>query len=207
MLNRTEFKRKAPIAKPKPAKGPRKKRCKACRLEFLPDPPWHAHCSPDCGVALALTLLAKKKAKAQRQERAEDKVKLDGMKTIPQLKADAQKAFNEFIRLRDADLPCICCGKFATATALAQPGGAYDACHFRSRGSADHLRYNEDNVHRGLKDCNTWGHKDYRSGLIARIGLERVEVVESDQHLVKWTHDGLRALKAHYQQKIKTLKG
>lgn len=203
---RSELKRKAPIAKPKPAKGPRKKRCKVCRVAFLPDPPWCDHCSPDCGVALALTLLAKQKAKAQRKERAADKVKLDGMKTIPQLKAEAQKVFNEFIRLRDADLPCICCGKFATAAALAQPGGAYDACHFRSRGSADHLRYNEDNVHLGLKVCNTWGHDDYRGGLIARIGLERVEAVESDQHIVKWTHDGLRAIKSYYQQKLKELK-
>jgi hypothetical protein len=212
LMRKTELKRTAFAPKqPKPAPGSKLKKCKVrtCRKPFEPNPkqPFKDWCSDDCGAVLGAEKLVKLKAKARRQERAQDKVKREGMKTIPKLKAEVQKVFNEFIRIRDAGKPCICCGKFATASALAKPGGAYDACHFRSRGSADHTRYNEDNVHLGLKDCNTWGHKDYRGGLIERIGLERVEALEANQELVKWTHDGLREMKAYYQRRVRELKG
>lgn len=201
-LKRTEFKR----AQPKPSKGPKLKKCSICRAPFQPRSMTHKACGPDCSQTLMERDKRIKQSKAQRQERAQDKTKLEAMKTIPKLKAELQTVFNLYIRLRDAGKPCICCGKFATAAALVKPGGAYDSCHYRSRGSADHLRYNEDNVHLGLKDCNTWGHKDYRGGLIARIGLERVEALESDQGLVKWTHDWLRSTKALYQAKVRELK-
>lgn len=191
---------------PKPAKGPKPKRCRICKTEFLPRSPMAVVCGVQCSLEHAKKVAALKKAKQQRQERAQDKAKLDSMKTIPQLKAELQTVFNLYIRLRDAGRPCICCGKFATAAALAKSGGAYDSCHYRSRGSADHLRYNEDNVHLGLKDCNTWGHKDYRGGLIKRIGLERVEALEADQALVKWSHDWLRSMKKYYAAKVRELK-
>ena len=73
---------KKPVAEPKPAKGPRKTRCKVCKSDFLPPAPWVKHCSTDCGVELGLTLIAKQKAKAQRQERAQDNIQVqqDGMK-------------------------------------------------------------------------------------------------------------------------------
>ena len=190
----------------KPPKGPKLKKCKICREPFMPRNIGHVACKPDCAAIHGATVAAKQKSKAQRQERAQDKVKREAMKSIPQLKEEVQKVFNLYIRLRDAGKPCICCGKFATPAALAKLGGAYDACHWRSRGSADHLRYNEDNVHLGLKDCNTWGHLDYRGGLIKRIGIERVEALESNQALVKWTHDGLRDIKKHYQRLVRDLK-
>jgi hypothetical protein len=188
----------------------KKRKCaiKECRTEFAPSAPFVKWCSPACGTAIALAKLAKQKAAAARADRAETKRKLDGMKTIPQLKAEAQKVFNEYVRLRDlaAGRGCICCGKFATAAALAQPGGAYDACHYRSRGSADHLRFDERNVHLGLKDCNTWGHVDYRGGLISRIGLEAVEALEADNTSRKWTREYLEGIKTTYRAKIKALK-
>jgi len=204
--------RKAPMRSmgiekvPKPAPGPRKRKCKVCRTLFTQRNMMHVACGPECAAVHGVAVAAKQKAKALRQERAQDKVKREAMKSIPQLKEEVQKVFNLYIRLRDAGKPCICCGKFATAAALAKLGGAYDACHWRSRGSADHLRYNEDNVHLGLKDCNTWGHLDYRGGLIKRIGIERVEALESNQAIVKWTHDGLRELKKLYQRRVRDLK-
>jgi len=195
-----------PRVPPPEGKPPKLKSCKVCRQKFQPRTPLQVACGWECAQVHGQKVTAQQKAKQQRQERAQDKAKLDSMKTIPKLKAELQTVFNLYIRLRDAGKPCICCGKFATAAALAKPGGAYDSCHYRSRGSADHLRYNEDNVHLGLKDCNTWGHKDYRGGLIARIGLERVEALESDQALVKWTHDWLRSTKALYQARVRELK-
>lgn len=217
-MKRTALVRKTPMKAAAFARSERKeaqavaklRKCavKACRKPFVPEKPFVTWCGPDCGSILALDKLARGRAKAERADRVETKRKLDGFKTIPKLKAEAQKAFNEYVRTRDllAGHGCICCGKFASAAALAQPGGAYDACHFRSRGSADHLRFDERNVHLGLKDCNTWGHKDYRGGLIARIGLEAVEALEADQTVVKWTRELLLSIKATYAAKTKALK-
>lgn len=207
-LQRTAFKR----TEAKPSKAPKPKRCKnrACRAEYIPDPrqPWKDWCSDDCAVLIALERVEKQRAAKAKTERAEVRRKLAAFKTIPKLKAEVQRVFNEWVRERDlaAGHGCICCGKFATAAALAQPGGAYDACHYRSRGSADHLRFDERNVHLGLKDCNTWGHKNYRGGLIERIGVEAVEALESDQTVVKWTRPMLEELKAKYQQKLRELR-
>lgn len=209
-LTRSAFKRGDVAAERKPAKGAKKRKCKnkACRAEFVPERSFIEWCSPACGAVVGLDKLAKQKAKAAKADRAETKRKLDGFKTIPQLKAEAQEVFNKWVRARDlaAGHGCICCGKFATPAALAQPGGAYDACHYRSRGSADHLRYDERNVHLGLKDCNTWGHVDYRGGLERRIGREALEALEADHGSRKWTREYLEGVKAEYSKRLKLLR-
>jgi hypothetical protein len=208
-LVRTAFK---PANEPKSTKGPRSKKCanRACRGPYVPDAtrPYVKWCSPDCGAVVALAMIAKRRAAKEKAERADIKRRKQAIKTIPQLKADLQEVFNLCMRLEDekAGRGCICCGKFPTALALSQPGGAWDCCHFRSRGSADHLRYNEDNAWRGLKDCNTWGHKDYRGGLIALIGIQRVEALESNNTTIKWDRDWLISQKAHYAVRVLQLK-
>lgn len=181
-------------------------RCKVCKSQFLPSAPWIKHCSTDCGADLGLMLVAKQKAKQQRQERAQDKVKREGMKTYPQLIRDAQKAFNQAVRLRDqiAGWPCISSGR-----PLDWSGNAVDAGHYRSRGSAPHLRFNFDNCHAQSKQDNRYGSGEavaYRIGLIARIGLERVEALEANNTPRKWTHDELRAMKEDFQRLVRDLK-
>lgn len=219
-LKRSEIKRSTPLrAKAtmartaKPATGkPKPKKCanRACRAPYTPDPkhPFITWCSGDCAAIIGMERVAKMKAARAKAERAADRKKKADMATIPQLKAKAQDVFNAYVRARDlgAGHGCICCGKFATAAALAQPGGAYDACHFRSRGSADHLRYDERNVHLGLKDCNTYGHMDYRGGLIRRIGAAAVEALESDNTGRKWTREYLEGVIVEYRAKLAALK-
>ena len=152
-------------------------------------------------------LVAKQKAKKARQERAETKAKLSEYETIPQLKARLQEVFNLFCRLRDdlAGYPCICCGKWPKGDA-SLTGGQWDACHWKGRGAHDHLRFNEDNVHRGLKDCNKYGHTDYRGGLVKRIGIDRVLALEADHAVVKWTREWLRERITHYQRLVREMK-
>lgn len=210
-MQRTEFKRspatsKAPATEPKPAPGPRKRKCAICKGQFEPRSMTHKACGPDCAAGLAVRVTALQKAKQQRQERAQDKIKREGMKTYPQLIRDAQVAFNAMIRLRDqiAGYQCISSGR-----PLDWNGNAVDAGHYRSRGSAPHLRFNEDNCHAQSKQDNRYGSGEavaYRLGLIARIGLERVEVLEADNTTRKWTHDELRAMKADYQRRMREMK-
>lgn len=205
-LKRTGFARKLP-AEPKPKKGIRLRKCKnkACRKEFVPAQSFIGFCSIPCGTILALEKLAKQKAKAARADRVATKAKLDEYKTIPELKAAVQVVFNRYIRYRDRNELCICCGE-SLYKVDALTGGGIDAAHFRSRGSADHLRFAENNVHSARKYCNKYGHKDYRGGLIARIGLAAVEELEADNAVIKWTREGLLALKKIYTEKLKQLK-
>ena len=85
----------------------------------------------------------------------------------------------------------------------------FDCGHYRSIGSAPHLRFDERNAHGQRKKCNRWGAGravDYRLGLIQRIGLEAVQSLESAQAHAKWTIDDLKAIKARYKAKLKELK-
>ena len=47
---------------------------------------------------------------------------------------------------------------------------------------------------------------DYRIGLIARIGMARVEALEANNTPKKWTHQELIDIKAKYRAKVKAVK-
>lgn len=193
---------------PTKAKPPKLKVCKTCKAKFAPQRPMAVCCSPFC----ALTHARSKRAKAEKvrlvKDRRETRAALEKHKKLPELIADAQKPFNEFIRLRDQHQPCICCGRTANDKDLLT-GSRWDAGHYRSTGSASHLRFNEDNCHRQLVHCNRHGAGravDYRLGLIARIGLGRVEALESSNEVHKWTREELIEIKATYAAKVRALK-
>jgi len=183
------------------------KACRVCRAKFTPARPMQTTCSVPCAIEWGSRQLAKKQAKEARQAKAADRTKREGMKGLPELKKEAQHAFNAFIRARDrkAGHSCICCGKPLRWGVF---GGAVDAGHYRSTGSADNLRFNEDNAHAQDAQCNRHGAGravDYRLGLIARIGLERVEALEAANQPAKWQRDQLRAIRDTYRAKTNQL--
>ncbi len=174
------------------------KACQHCGAEFTPRMPLQRVCGPLCASRLV------KRAKKEQAESV--RKRKESIKTIPQLIKEAQIVFNAFIRARDRAQSCICCAQPLGEAAI---GGGFDCGHYRSTGSASHLRFHEDNAHAQRKVCNRYGAGravDYRIGLIARIGLERVEALESDNTVKKWTADGLREIKAKYREKLKQLK-
>ncbi|MBK8667902.1 MAG: recombination protein NinG [Burkholderiales bacterium] len=179
------------------------KRCKVCRRPFEPRLPLQAVCGIDCAKSLAVSVRGKAEKQATIKQRRADRERKERLKTRSQWEKEAQTAFNAFIRARDADKPCICCG---LPLAAGDVGGAYDCGHYRSVGSAPHLRYDERNAHAQRKQCNRWGAGravDYRLGLIQRIGLERVESLEADQEPRKYTADELRAIRDLYREKLR----
>lgn len=183
----------------KPAK------CKVCACAFNKTRPLQKVCTPTCAMKLAREVTAKKEAKAQAEDRKATREKLDAMRTKPQLVKLAQQAFNGFIRARDAGQDCISCG---TKLQGPQVGGAFDCGHYRSVGSAPHMRFVEDNAHGQCKHCNSHlagNHVAYRQGLIARIGLVRVEQIEADNTVRKYTHEGLIELARHYRAETRKL--
>jgi len=177
------------------------KSCRQCAKPFEPARPLQAVCSPRCAVRHARVATATKKA----AERAQTRARRESLKTIADRIREAQREFNAYIRARDAGKPCICCGRHLEA---GQVGGGYDCGHYRSTGSASHLRFDERNAHAQSKQCNRWGAGravDYRIGLIDRIGLGAVEALESNNQPHKWTHAELIDIAATYRAKRKEL--
>lgn len=180
------------------------KTCCMCPREFWPRNSFHVVCGQRCATKLANAAGAARKA-AEKVERAQDRAKREKLKRIPELIAVAQKEFNAYIRVRDSGQTCICCGEPLGAGDV---GGAYDCGHYRSTGSASHLRFDERNAHAQRKYCNRYGAGravDYRVGLIARIGLAAVEALEADNTPHKWERDELRQIAATYRAKLKEL--
>jgi hypothetical protein len=185
---------------------PRPKRCRHCRTQFTPARPMQVACGLDCAKAVGAKVAAKNAARQAKLERAQDRAKRERMKSLSQLKAEAQRAFNHFIRERDrqAGHACISSGR-----PLDWSGNGVDAGHYRSVGAAAHLRFDERNCHAQSKHDNQFrsgNAVDYRIGLIARIGLAAVEALEADNTPHKWTRDELRELKATYAAKLRELK-
>ncbi|WP_248739481.1 recombination protein NinG [Pseudomonas sp. MWU12-2029] len=189
-------------------KQPRPKKCavKTCRASFVPRVSFQSWCSPDCAVVIARHKQEKKRKSLASIERREIKVRKEKLKRRGDHLREAQQAFNAYIRARDfaAGHACISSGK-----PLDWSGNAVDAGHYRSVGSAPHLRFDEHNCHAQSKQDNRFlsgNAVDYRIGLIARIGQEVVDALESDQNVRKYTIDDLKAIKAEYRAKTRELK-
>lgn len=149
--------------------------------------------------------MERKLAEARRNERRRDRERKKALETVPKLKKECQKWFNKFTRLRDREKGCYVCLKPFPVGRL---GGDFDAGHVRSCGSADHLRYTEDNCFGECKACNSsWGatQEQKEAGAVRRIGQERWDAVKFNNSEVKWTKDGLRELIATYKAKCKEL--
>lgn len=160
-----------------------------------------------CAQAVGNWLAADKAKTARKEEAKQDRAKLEAMKGVPELKKEAQAAFNTWVRLRDAEQPCISCN--APPPNLSGLHAGRDAGHYRGTGRADHMRFVEDNCHAQCVNCNQWGNGasvEYRIGLLARIGEARVAAVESDNRVIKWTRDGLRAIRDDYRARAAAIR-
>lgn len=191
-----------------PSKQPKPKTCKnpACKSSFVPQRLGQAVCSPKCALATVEVQKVKVRKSLALADRREIKVRKEALKTRGDHMREAQQAFNEYIRTRDqaAGHLCISSGK-----PLDWSGNAVDAGHYRSVGSAPHLRFDERNCHAQSKQDNRFlsgNAVDYRIGLIARIGQEAVDALESDQSVRKYTVDEIKAIKADYRAKTRELK-
>lgn len=194
--------------------GPKMKKCRICRCKFIPYRTTDPVCqSIECRVAYGTKAAEKSRANREKEakrkavaEKKADREKLVSMRKIGEWHKELQPIFNRYIRLRDmlAGHSCISSGRPLDWVSK----NKVDAGHYRSVGSAPHLRYNEDNVHAQSKSDNRFlggCAVDYRIRLIARIGIERVEALEADQAARHYTIDDLKALIATYKQKIKEL--
>lgn len=150
-------------------------------------------CCGDCAISLGNLKKAKRERTQAAQERKETKVKLEKLKSRSDWAKEAQTAFNRWVRLRDADKPCISCGRHHT--------GQYHAGHYMSRGARPELAYEPLNCHKQCSPCNTHLSGNlalYRKNLVDLIGQSQVEWLEGPHEPKHFSVDDLKAIKAKY---------
>lgn len=187
----------------------RRSLCPHCRKRLDPNERIHKACIEPWAEALqakADRVNARKARELAKLDRALVRERKAAMKRIPELIAEADKAFAAWVRERDrqAGYPCISSGK-----PLDWSGNQVDAGHYRSRGAAPHLRYHPDNCHSQTKRENRYlagNAVDYRVGLIQRIGIERVEALEADNSTHKWQRDELLRIAEQFKGLLRELK-
>jgi hypothetical protein len=107
-----------------------------------------------------------------------------------ELKREAQKVFNAWIRERDNHI-CVTCDK---------PGG--DAGHFINVSQSERLRYDERNVHCQCSYCNRDLHGNkvaYSKYLRKRYGNHIINELTTARHTIKtWSMDELREVIERY---------
>lgn len=175
--------------------------CKSCRKKFQPVRPIQPVCeSFECRLAYANRVISKRKAKAEKDDRKAHRDAKVKAKTLAEWLDDAQVWVNRYIRLRDAGDGCISCG---TTNQNIQ----YAAGHYRTRKAASHLRFNHDNLNLQCNHhCNqqlSGNISEYRPALIRKIGIDRVEALENDNRVHRWTIEEAKSIIAEHKRLIK----
>lgn len=190
------------------SKLPRKKACRVCREKFQPVRAIQPVCGKfECMVAYAEQAADKSRKKRETDQRRKDRAQLrefrERTKSLTEYANDAQKAFNAWKRYVDmaAGHGCISCNTYTASQ--------WQAGHYRTVKAAGHLRYNPDNVHLQCSQCNehqSGNIVEYRINLVKRIGAARVEALECDNSIKRWTKDELIAIRKDYEARLKLLK-
>lgn len=192
------------------AKQPKPKKCRvtACGASFVPLRLGQAVCSPACAILDAPKNQDKARKAIAQRERREIKVRKEKLKSRADHLREAQAAVNEYVRLRDAHLPCISCDSTPNDNDL-MTGSRWDAGHYRSVGACPELRFEPLNIHRQCVKCNrnlSGNAVEYRIRLVQRIGVEMVAWLEGLHPARKYTVDEIKAIKATYRAMTRELK-
>lgn len=191
----------------KPAK-PKKCRVATCRALFVPSRMGQAVCSPACAMIDAPRHEPKARKALADIERAEIKVRKEKLKSRADHLREAQTAVNEYVRLRDAHLPCISCDSTPSDNDL-MTGSRWDAGHYRSVGACPELRFEPLNIHRQCVKCNrnlSGNAVEYRIRLVPRIGAENVAWIEGPHEACRYTVEEIKGIKTKYRAKTRELK-
>ena len=183
------------------------RRCSNCRKKvpateaFVSQ--FKAFCSYECLKVFTVKNLETLYDKVRKEKRQIDKIKRDSLKTKGQWTKEAQVAFNAYVRARDRHEGCISCG---LRTADNATGGDWDCGHYRSTGSAPHLRFHLWNAHKQCKKCNRYlsgNVAQYRVGLIWKLGHEKVEWLESQNASKNYSIADLKRIKRIFTKRLR----
>lgn len=168
-------------------------RCKNCKEKFEPIRFNHKYCLKDECIKAFVDEVKTKSWQTRK------KAMQNNIKTKSDLMKEAQSIFNTYIRLRDANKPCVSCGG-----AL---GEKYDAGHYFSMGGHKSVTFDERNVHAQCVRCNRYLHGNllnYQIGIEQRIGaFELMNLHEISHQEKKYSVDELLDIIRVYKEKVK----
>jgi len=100
-------------------------------------------------------------------------------------------------------LPCVSCDK--------PDDGSHQrhASHYRSVKACSRLRYDERNIFASCAQCNahmSGNLLEYRIRLVSRYGQERVDWLESQNGVTRYTIEDLKRIKQEFKDKLKELR-
>lgn len=171
-------------------------KCKVCKSKFEAKYFLQKACfNPVC-------LAEWSKQDRQLKQKKSDKMRKEALKTASDYIKEAQVSINKYVRIRDLNKPCVSCG----CELSINYGGTTDCGHYRSRGSASHLRFNLFNMAAQCVTCNrhlSGNIVEYRKELIKRIGIDRVEILENNNEPRKFTINYLKRIKAIFNKKTR----
>jgi hypothetical protein len=155
------------------------------------------------------SLKSKPKSKQEKSKFEISEIKTPTRKASrPTLMRKADEAFSLFIRTRDSQdyegraFKCISCGRVLSIEQA-------DCGHYVNRSHMS-LRFSESNCHSQCRFCNRFQEgniQDYRKGLIQKIGLQKVELLEAAKNVTnKISNFELEILAKHYKAETKKFK-
>jgi hypothetical protein len=116
----------------------------------------------------------------------------EALKSLTELTDECKRIVQKMARLRDRHDGCISCHVGPNY------GGIWHGSHFRPAGNNSAVELNLWNIHKACEQCNYYKGGNigaYRPRLIEKIGLERVEWLESQTQVVKRTREYLMRFK------------
>lgn len=149
------------------------------------------------------TIRAKRKVSAEKKkiEWRKKKEWKQKHKSIAKLVNEARIPFQKWIRLRDKNLPCISCGN--------NYADIYDAGHYYKAELFTGMIFNEMNVHKQCRKCNSFlggNESQYRKGLIRRYGQDYVfelDQISNARRTYRYSRQELIDIKQRYQEKLR----
>ena len=138
--------------------------------------------------------------KVKKEKNKEAREYKEANKSIAKLKQEARKVFQQWVRVRDSNLQCVCCGKDSET---------WDGGHFYKAELYSGVIFNPINVNKQSVYCNQHLHGnegEYRKGLIKKYGAEAVlnlDQLAKDTRNKKWSREELNDIKLKYKLKLK----
>lgn len=173
---------------------PKPRECRQCGKLFAPLRALQSVCGPVC---------ARKKVNADKaREKADIKRRKEALKRPRDWLDECQAIVNKIARLRDRDDGCISCERPASWD------GQWHGSHFRSVGAASAVRLNLWNVHKACSICNnhlSGNIAGYRPKLVQKIGAERVEWLEAQNEVTRYSVDYLKRFKAVMGKRLRRM--
>ncbi|WP_057634910.1 recombination protein NinG [Yersinia kristensenii] len=205
-------------------KLPSHRNCKVCKTRFKPATQYEWWCDEKHKEEYIKQLAVKarqntiqkdeqRRKKETQAERQSLKIRKLELKPDSHFKKLAQQAFNEYIRTRDHDQPCISCGETNPPDLH---GGQWDCGHFKTVGGFPELRFVECNAYRQCKSCNAGSakyggkaatvEKMYRESLAKKFGQELVDWLDGPHEMNHYRRDDYIRIRDEYRAKTRSLK-